>query len=109
MDAEETVRTYYDAIDDADYDRLAGVLRPEFTHYRPDRTLEGRGTFVEFMREGRPRTDTTHEIDAVYPTGPGVAVQGRLLDTAGNELFRFVDVFRLEDGELGRLETYTST
>lgn len=106
FDAAETVRAYYDAIDAEEYDRLAALLRPEFTHHRPDRTLAGRERFIRFMREERPTTDTSHAVDAVYPEGPGVAVRGRLLDADGDELFAFVDAFALEDGALEGLETY---
>ncbi|QLG61272.1 nuclear transport factor 2 family protein [Halorarum salinum] len=76
MDRENAVRRYYRAIDDADYDSLAALLGPEFVHRRPDRTLSGRDEFVRFMREGRPRTDTVHAVDAVYRTVDGDAREG---------------------------------
>ena len=101
------VRAYYDALDAGEYDRLADLLVPEFVQRRPDRTFEGRDRFVAFMRDERPMTDTTHAVDAVYPSGPGVAVRGRLLDADGDELFAFVDVFDVADGRLAALETYT--
>ena len=105
----EAVERYYASIDAHDYERLASLLAPTFVHYRPDRTLDGRETFVRFMREDRPMTETTHEIDAIYPNGHGVAAQGRLLDAAGEELFAFVDVFSVDDdGRLETLYTYTS-
>ncbi|MFB6235829.1 MAG: nuclear transport factor 2 family protein [Halopenitus sp.] len=107
MNAEDLARAYYDAIDAGDYDRLAAILDPEFTHYRPDRTLDGRGEFVRFMRDERPMTDTDHEVDGVYSKGDEVAVQGRLLDSAGAELFRFVDLFTVEEGTLASLDTYS--
>ena len=107
MNAEDLALAYYDAIDAGDYDRLAELLTPEFTHYRPDRTLDGRGEFVRFMREERPMTDTDHDVGGVYTKGEGVAVQGCLRDDLGEELFAFVDVFAVEDGALAALETYT--
>lgn len=107
MDARDLARAYYRAIDDGDYDALADILAPGFVHERPDRTIEGRETFARFMREDRPMTDTTHEVDAIY-TGPGgVAVQGRLLRADGTESFAFVDAFAVDDGALARLRTYT--
>ena len=106
-DAEVTVRAYYDAIDAGEYDRLVDLLRPEFTHYRPDRTIEGRNRFLRFMREERPRTDTDHVVVAVFPEGVGVAVQGRLIGGDGELLFGYVDVFTFEDGAIAALETYT--
>ncbi|WP_281195371.1 nuclear transport factor 2 family protein [Halorubrum sp. F4] len=104
-----TARAYYEAIDDADYDRLADLLDPEFVHERPDRTLEGRDRFVEFMREERPRFDTEHVVDALYESDRGVAVRGRLLAADGEELFAFVDVFTVEGGRLAGLKTYVRT
>lgn len=108
VDAKSAVRGYYEAIDGDDYDRLERLLSPSFTHYRPDRTLEGRGTFVRFMREERPTTDTDHAIDELYLDGPGVAVRGRLLNATGEELFAFVDVFTLNDGKLAQLRTFSN-
>jgi len=60
MNATEVARPYYTAIDEDRYDDLTDLLATEFVHERPDRTLDGRETFVAFMREERPRTDTTH-------------------------------------------------
>jgi len=102
-------RAYYDSIDAGEYDRLASLLHPGFVQRRADRTFEGRDRFVAFMRDERPDTDTTHAVDRVYPSGPGVAVRGRLLDADGAELFAFVDVFDVEAGRLTALETYGST
>ena len=106
-DREALARAYYEALDAGDYDRLASLLDPAFVQRRPDRTFEGRDRFVAFMRDERPMTDTTHAVDAVYPRGPGVAVRGRLLDSDGEVLFAFVDVFAVESGRLATLETYT--
>jgi ketosteroid isomerase-like protein len=128
MDAATLAREYYRAIDEADYDALADLLAPGFVHERPDRTLDGRERFVRFMREERPATDTTHELDAVYlsagavdaandadaddATGTdgdatGVAARGRLLRADGSEWFRFVDAFAVEGGRIAGLTTYT--
>lgn len=115
--AESLVRAYYRALDDREYGTLESLLEPAFTQRRPDRTFEDRAAFVRFMREERPMTDTSHEVLTVIvggddgdesPDGESrVAVQGRLLDGAGEELFRFADVFTLVDGRIRRLETYT--
>ncbi|EMA67819.1 hypothetical protein C461_08829 [Halorubrum aidingense JCM 13560] len=108
-DPESLARAYYDALDAGEYDRLADLLDPAFVQHRPDRTFEGRDRFVTFMRDERPLTDTTHAVDAVFPEGPGVAVCGRLLDAAGDELFAFVDVFTVADGRVTGLETYAQS
>ena len=125
MPHEATARAYYRAIDAAAYDDLSALLAPEFVHDRPDRTLSGRDEFVRFMRENRPRTDTTHQVETVYvESGAGdggdlggdavageIAVRGRLLDDDGKELFGFVDVFEFASVDaaaaVAHLTTYT--
>jgi len=108
-DPEALAREYYRAIDAGDYDALAAVLHPEFVQERGDRTLEGREAFVRFMREERPVTDTTHDVDAVYKGPGGVAVRGRLLRDDGSTWFGFCDVFDVDvgTGRLTGLRTFT--
>ena len=115
MNATEAARAFYAAIDEDRYDDLADLLAAEFVHQRPDRTFEGRETFVEFMRDDRPHTDTAHAIGAVYVEENGssttsvneVAVRGRLLGADDDRLFGFVDVHTIEDGSIARIDTYT--
>jgi len=148
-EAVRLVRSYYDAIDAGEYDRLRGLLDEGFVQRRPDRTFEGAAAFVGFMRSGRPRTDTTHRLDEVYlrssvgaagggsgpagessdgPTDDGgsagdegpagdtggvddaptmAAARGSLWGADGERLFRFVDVFAVEEGSIRALETFT--
>ncbi|WP_424001886.1 nuclear transport factor 2 family protein [Haloarcula salina] len=108
----ERARTYYETIDGGDYDRLASLLAESFVHDRPDRTIEGRERFVRFMREERPQPDTSHPLDGLYcPAGDGTAdevvARGRLLDSDGERIVGFVDVFSFADGGIERIETYT--
>jgi ketosteroid isomerase-like protein len=108
---ETTAREYYRALDSHAYDDLSRLLTPEFTHYRPDRTIESRESFVTFMREKRPMKDTSHEIRAVYTGEAGAAVRGRLLGGDGKALFGFVDCFEFVDGdereEITLIKTYS--
>ncbi|NIB99746.1 nuclear transport factor 2 family protein [Halobacterium sp. R2-5] len=108
MDDDALAQAYYDAIDAGDYDALRDLLAPDFEHVRLDMTLSGREAFVSFMRDDRPKTDTRHVVDAVYDGAEGVAARGRLLDANGGELFAFVDVFDVADGEIAGLTTYAS-
>ncbi|MEM4782214.1 MAG: nuclear transport factor 2 family protein [Halalkalicoccus sp.] len=104
---DESAREYYRALDAHAYDDLSELLAPGFVHHRPDRTIEGREAFVEFMRDRRPMKDTTHDVRAVYTAETGVAVRGRLLDGGGEPLFSFVDVFEFVDGTIGAIYTHT--
>jgi ketosteroid isomerase-like protein len=103
------VPDYYEALDEHAYDRLETLLDPEFVHERPDRTLDGRERFVAFMRDERPQTETTHELDAVLEDGDTVAVEGRLLEASGDLLFMFADFHEIDSGtdRIQRLRTYT--
>ncbi|WP_340098368.1 nuclear transport factor 2 family protein [Salinibaculum salinum] len=103
-------RTYYRALDEGDYDLLTELLTPEFVHERPDMTHEGRNQFVTFMREKRPMTDTSHPIDGVYQQVDGgeVIVRGRLLDSDGDTITRFIDVFSFEGEKIERIRTFTA-
>lgn len=133
-DATELVRRYYDALDEHAYDVLEEVLAPTFVQRRPDRTFEDRSAFIRFMREERPRSDTTHEIRDLFvgsgnrvvsdgseshvvsdgsescdgSTGRVAAARGRLLDGDGSLVIEFADHFEIdpETGRIDRLETY---
>ena len=114
MDREATAREYYRALDEDDYETLTDLLAPEFVHYRPDRTIEGRDRFVTFMRDERPMKATSHPLDAVYATDPErdeseVAVRGRLLDPDGEPVVSFVDVFSFEGENIETIHTYTQS
>ncbi|WP_266078897.1 nuclear transport factor 2 family protein [Haladaptatus caseinilyticus] len=105
MDSEVVVRGYYDAIDAHDYETFEGLLAPDVVHDRPDRTIDGRETLVTFMRDDRPNKRTTHEISSVSGNGTTTVVEGRLLDSDGEELFTFEDEFTLVDGRITNIRT----
>lgn len=107
-DREATARAYYRALDEHDYETLQTILTPSFVHDRPDTTIEGREAFVQFMREERPQTDTSHPIDAVYAHEDAVAVEGELLSGSGRRITGFVDVVSFADGQIDRIRTYTT-
>ena len=107
---ETTAREYYRALDAHAYDDLSELLAPEFSHYRPDRVIESRESFVTFMREKRPMKDTSHEILGMYTTEEGAAVRGRLLGGEDEALFGFVDCFEFASGSTEKIiAIYTYT
>lgn len=108
MEPSAVARSYYDALDEHDYEGLTQLLAPSFVQKRPDLTLEGRDHFVQFMREERPNSETDHAVDRVFTDETGdVAVEGRLLDSDGERITTFVDVFSMDSGRIRRLRTYT--
>lgn len=106
-DGTELVRRYYEALDAGDDGELEAVLAPSFVQRRPDRTFDDRDEFVRFMREERPMTDTRHDLVDVFGADDRVTVRGRLLDGTGDPVFEFADLFRVENGRITRLDTYT--
>ncbi|WP_248516049.1 nuclear transport factor 2 family protein [Salinarchaeum laminariae] len=107
MDPATLARTYYEAIDEDEYDRLRELLTAGFTQERSDRTFESREAFVSFMQHDRPDRDTTHEIEHVTATPDRVVVEGTLRRSNGDVWFRFADAFEIEDGQLASLRTYS--
>ncbi len=99
------VRRYYACLDDHEYATLESLLTPEFVQVRPDRTFEGREAFVQFMREGRPNPETSHEVASVIADGEQVAARGRVVEN-DRALFEFADFFELTDDRITRLETF---
>jgi len=107
MDHSSLVDEYYRCLDAHEYNTLQSVLHPEFVQHRPDRSFESRQAFIEFMRTGRPDTDTTHEVDTVLASTASLAAYGRLLDADGTELIEFIDVFRFDDDRILAVETFS--
>jgi len=104
---EKLARRYYDCLDNGKYDRLTELLSPEFVQHRPDTEFTSREEFINFMRDQRPRTDTTHSIKQMYTTADGeeLAVKGCLV-ADGETLTGFVDLFTLADRQVCCIETY---
>jgi ketosteroid isomerase-like protein len=112
----DLVADYYDALDSHDYDALRTLLDPGFVQHRPDRRFDSREAFVDFMRDERPQSDTTHRVHALYVPaeetddrrdGTEVLARGELLSADGDRLFRFVDRFRVVERRITELETFT--
>lgn len=109
MDVTALARSYYDALDEQEYERLQDLLAPTFVQRRPDMTLEGRERFVRFMREERPDSETDHTVETVFTSGEAaVAVEGKLFAADGRGITAFVDVFSVEEGRITELRTYTN-
>ncbi|MFB6113427.1 MAG: nuclear transport factor 2 family protein [Halodesulfurarchaeum sp.] len=118
MDAVSVIREYYRTIDEGDYETLSSILTESFTQERSDRRFDGRDSFVAFMKDERPRTDTEHDIDRIFETSTRedesgasqddeIAVEGAVYYPDGERWFGFVDVFEIKDDRLASLRTYT--
>lgn len=109
MDGATLVREYYRSIDEKEYAALRELLIDEFTHRRPDMTIDGRDAFVAFMRDDRPDRATEHSLEAVYEerNGGRIAAEGTLLRSDGTAWFGFVDSFVVDEGRIRSVRTYT--
>jgi len=107
MDHARLVDEYYRCLDAEEYETLTSILHPQFVQHRPDRSFESREAFVEFMQNGRPNTDTTHEVDKLLESAASLAASGRLFDADGTKLFDYIDVFRFDDGQILAVDTFS--
>ena len=109
MDGVTLVREYYRLIDEKEYATLRELLGGDFTHRRPDMTIDGCDAFVEFMRDDRPDRETEHALEAVYEERDGdrIAAEGTLFRSDGTEWFGFVDSFVVEERRIRSVRTYT--
>lgn len=106
------VKIYYRSLDNHKYDKLKDILYPEFTHYRPDRTIETRKSFISFMKNQRPNKNTTHKIDEIYTKKKEIAIKGQLQKNQNKKLFEFIDVFTFTQKtktKIKQIKTYTKT
>jgi len=107
MDSPAIVTEYYRCLDEHEYETLKSVLAADFMQYRPDRTFEDRAAFISFMRDDRPLTNTQHEIKTIKQSSETIAAYGRLLDSDGEEVLSFIDVFEIsEEGTIAKLRTH---
>lgn len=110
MSPEETVRRYYDLVDDDAYDELVGLFAEDVRYERPGReTIEGREALRRFYEEGRPLSNGSHEVDDIVADGDTAAVRGRFAGELDEEAvaFAFADFHEFEGEEIARRYTYT--
>lgn len=109
MGDRDAVRAYYRALDDHTYETFDSLLTADFDQDRPDRTLEGRERFVAFMRDERPLTRTTHDLQDFYENDGGeILVRGTLRNADGEALFEFVDRHVFDGDRIAHVETFTA-
>ena len=111
----DVIQAYYRNLDAKEFETLESLLADEFTQHRPDRTFKNPDQFLEFMRDERPHTDTTHNISNYFsPIIPHsadntIAVRGTLCSENGERMLEFIDVVSFNsDMKIDRIETYTN-
>ncbi|XVH31834.1 nuclear transport factor 2 family protein [Haloferacaceae archaeon DSL9] len=111
MTPEDTVRRYYDLVDEGDTDALVALFAEDVRYERPGHdAIEGRDALRAFYEDGRPLSDGAHDVLDLAVDGDTVAVRGTFSGVQGDDRvsFGFADfhVFT-DDGEIGRRYTYT--
>lgn len=78
MDAHErVVRSYYEYVDEGDYETMFDLFADDITYERPGQgAIEGTEAFRRFYREERPLADGDHELHDIVVGDDTVAVRG---------------------------------
>ncbi len=106
------VKTYYNSLDNHRYETLKEILDPEFIHFRPDRTIKTRKSFISFMEDERPDKNTKHKINKIYTKKQEIATRGQLQKNKNKKLFEFIDIFTFTQKnktKIKQIKTYTET
>ena len=107
----ETVHSYYERVDDGDYDGLLALFADDIVYERPGQeSIDGRDALERFYRAERPLSDGEHEVLAVVVDGDTAAVRGRFSGRQDGErvAFGFADFHTVDaEGLIARRVTYT--
>lgn len=107
----EAVRSYYEYVDDEEYESLFDLFAADVTYERPgNRTIEGLTAFRRFYEEERPLKDGSHELLNLIVDEDAIAVRGRFSGKQDGEAveFGFADVHVFDDdGNISDRYTYT--
>ncbi len=110
MSTVDTVREYYDLVDDGAYDDLVALFAPDIVYARPGQAaIEGREDLRRFYEEERPLSAGSHEVHSIVADGDTVAVRGSFsgLQDGDRVTFSFADFHEFEDGLIARRYTFT--
>lgn len=110
---DDLIDTYFGALDEAEYDPLESVFADDVTYHMPSETIEGIADLMEYFREHRLPSRTTHELSLRIHGQTASAVEGHVtgeLTNGGQFDGPFVDVFVFdEDRErILRMSVYSS-
>jgi len=107
----DAVRTYYEAVDAEEYERLFALFDEDVVYERPGQdAIEGMAALRTFYLDERPLTAGAHEINSLTAEGDTVAVRGAFSGRQDGVAvaFGFADFFVFtDDGTVGRRFTYT--
>jgi hypothetical protein len=107
----EAVRSYYDYVDDEDYEALFDLFASDVVYHRPGQPpIDGMAAFETFYREERPIDEGRHTVDDLVVGAGTVAARGRFEGVLDGQSvsFRFADFHEFDDeGAIARRFSYT--
>ena len=107
----ETVHSYYERVDDGDYDGLLALFASDIVYERPGQgSIDGIDALERFYRDDRPLSEGEHDVLTVAVDGDTAAVRGTFSGRQGDERvsFGFADFHTVdEDGLITCRVTYT--
>lgn len=110
---DDLIDAYFDALDDAEYAPLESVFTSDVTYRMPSETVEGKADLMDYFRNHRLPSRTTHDISLRIHDTDASAVEGDVtgeLTTGGDFGGPFVDVFVFDDDRrrIDRMSVYSS-
>ena len=107
----ETLRQYYDLVDEERYQELFALFAEDVVYERPGQDpLEGKAEFERFYLKARPLRDGSHTLHDVLLDGDTAAVRGSFSGVQDGEsvTFGFADFHTFDDdGKIAFRYTYT--
>lgn len=98
----ETVRRYYELIDEEAYEEIFEMFAADIVYHRPGQpTLEGIEEFEEFYLNHRPVEEGTHDLQQLVAEGDHMASRGRFQGVISGEEGEhgFAEFFRFDDDD----------
>jgi len=101
----ETVQTYFDGLDDGDFELAARQFTPDVTYIHPpmygDEThIHGRDALLTYLTKVRGETDTIHVTDRKTVSRNVVALAGHVEPAGGGEPLEHYVAYATFEGDL---------
>lgn len=109
-DPREAIRTYFDAVDANDFDRVLEQFHADVVYERPGYPpLEGKERLRRFFTEERVIATGHHDVEGIVVEGEQVTAWGAFAGTSHTGVAlseRWCDVYRFRDGRIDQRRTY---
>ena len=96
----ELIDQYYEAVDDAAYDRMVSVFAEDITYLYPgEEPMHGHDEVKEFFEERRPTSETTHDVFHRIHNDEATACEGTITGKMKGDRIEgaYVGIFKFDD------------